>query len=190
MGCFSWMFCDKQNKKPLNIGDPGNILCPDGTLIHTDSYDGYGCFGPKDDVDVYDLVADWNRQYLIEHPDFEIPQHGRRWDEKLRDWVYDPPKTVSDFEWWVPYSDPRMSHKDIETYMKETKGTKYWEYRWIGIAIACYENQNEALPFPIKIVSDSFVKRAAIDGNATEEDYKRLIPSIGDPNQGFGPNYY
>ncbi len=188
MGCFSWMFCDKQNKKPLNMGMAGNIICPDGMFIHTEVYEGYGCFGSRDDVDVYDLVADWNRQFLIEHPDYEIPQFTRSWNEEFKDWLYDPPKKVSEFQWWPAYSDLNMSHKDIENYMRQEKGNQFWEYRYIGIDIACYDAQNEILPYPIKIVSETYRKRFEKPGKATPEHYKELPASEGDPNQGFGRN--
>ena len=180
MGCFSWMFADKGNKAALKIGEPGSIICPDGSLIATASYDGYGCFGSHDEFDVYELVADWNRAYLIDHPDYIVPQHGRRWDKHTKDWVDIKPKKVSEYEWWPAYSDLSLSSHDVELYMQQTKGDRYCRYRSIGIDISCYDDQNAKLPYPIKIISS----------DAEGVDYKRLPPSEGDPNQGFDSDYW
>ena len=114
MGCFSWMFADKANKKALCMGEPGYLMLPSGAVIATDCYDGYGHFGPNEDVDVYDAVADWNRAYLAAHPDYLIPQYGRIWDEELRSYVDSAPKKISEEPWWPYYSDLSLSHKDIE----------------------------------------------------------------------------
>lgn len=37
------------------------VLCPDGTAMHEYNYDGYGNFAGRD---IYNLVADWNREFL------------------------------------------------------------------------------------------------------------------------------
>ena len=47
------------------------------------------------------------------------------------------------------------------------------ELRCIGISIACYDDQNAALPYPIKIVRNGRAK------------YNEVPASNGDPNQGF-----
>lgn len=178
MGCFSWMFADKANKKALCMGEPGYLMLPSGAVIATDCYDGYGHFGPNEDVDVYDAVADWNRAYLAAHPDYLIPQYGRIWDEELRSYVDSAPKKISEEPWWPYYSDLSLSHKDIEKAMKETTTDRYWEYRYIGIAIACYDDQNAKLPYPIKISSVDTIP------------YDELPPSNGDPHQGLSPEYW
>ena len=53
-------------------------------------------------------------------------------------------------------------------------GSDILEYRWIGIAIACYNEQNAALPFPIKIAE---ARR--------ERKYSELPTSKADPEQGM-----
>ena len=173
MGCFSWMFCDKQNKKPLCIGDVGYLLYPDGSYVKTEAYDGYGRFGRRDEVDVFEAVADWNRKYLSEHPDFLIPQHGKFWDDTDQCYKDAEPKKVSEFPWYPLYSDLTKAATEVTAAVRELLDAKYWEYRYIGIDLACYDDENAALPFPIKIASEP-------------ADYNLMPPSDGDPNQGFG----
>ena len=47
------------------------------------------------------------------------------------------------------------------------------DWRWIGIELACYDEDNAALPYPIKITYDV---------NAV---YEYCAPSLSDPNQGW-----
>lgn len=178
MGCFSWMFADKANKKALGMGAPGYLMAPDGSVYYTDCYDGYGRFGPKDSVDAYAACADWNREFLAAHPDYTIPQHGHVWSEDAQDYVKHAAKRISEEPWWPFYSDLSMTHEDIEKAMKMQQGTVYWEYRCIGIDIACYDDQNAALPYPIKIASVGDIP------------YTDLPPSNGDPHQGLGAEYW
>lgn len=84
MGQFSWMYADTMNAKALCEGGTAYVVMPDGGYIYEDDYDGYGRFGGQD---VYDLVADWNRKYLSEHPEFLIPSHGGHWVKD--EWVPD-----------------------------------------------------------------------------------------------------
>ena len=44
--------------------------------------------------------------------------------------------------------------------------------RYIGIDIACYDEQNKSIPYPIKITTK-------------EMDYDSVEPSLSDPNQGW-----
>ena len=159
MGCFSWMFADKGNKVALHMGDMGYLICPDGTVHATSGgYDGYGHFGDRNSIDVYEAVADWNREVFPKQPDCIVPRRHKK---------------ISAFAWWPYYSDLSLSPEEIQKIMRETTGGKYWEYRYIGIDIACYDDQNANLPYPIKIASVPNVS------------YSELPPSNGDPNQGF-----
>ena len=119
------------------------------------------------------VVADWNREVLSKQPDYIVPQHGRAWDEKTRSYYERKPKKLSEFSWWPYYSDLHMTPEAIRKVMRETTGDKYWEYRYIGIDISCYNDQNAKLPYPIKIAS------------VPDVSYSELPPSNGDPNQGF-----
>ena len=80
---------------------------------------------------------------------------------------------MSDMPWWPYYSDLNLSREEIVERWKESTGRKYVEYRDIGIAIACYDADNAALPYPIKIARHK------------ESVYENCPPSDSDPYQGF-----
>ena len=65
MGSFSWLFADTNNTKNLRANRRGYVACPDGTFICEPSYETYGVFDGKD---VYDLVVDWNREFIADIP--------------------------------------------------------------------------------------------------------------------------
>ena len=74
MGCFTWTLANRTPKKVrgryaaqciLRYDSYGAIVCPDDTIISEPHYEGYGVFDGKD---VYDLVVDWNKDYLTEIP--------------------------------------------------------------------------------------------------------------------------
>ena len=65
----------------------------------------------------------------------------------------------------------RNTYRNIK--QAEVKYGEYW-LREIGIDIACYDEQNADLPYPIKITHDA---------NAVYEDCE---PSPADPCQGWG----
>jgi hypothetical protein len=75
MGSFSWLFADTNNTKNLRADRRGYVACPDGTFICEPSYETYGVFDGKD---VYDLVVDWNREFIAENPDHLLP-HVHCW---------------------------------------------------------------------------------------------------------------
>ena len=152
MGCFSWMFADKDNEKNLKINHKGYLLLPNGGELKESCYEGYGEF---DGQDAYDLVVDWNRKYLSGHPEFEIPQHNRNNDPSTKSLNRD--EVVAKI-----LEDPKAPY-----------GNRLYDYRFIGIDIACYDDQNAALPYPIKVVS----KRGI--------NYNEVPASKGDPNQGL-----
>lgn len=71
-----------------------------------------------------------------------------------------------------------LSSREIEKQLREAK---IWydctEYRDIGINIACYDEDNEALPCPIKICN--------MRPEGTAKYYKNLPASEGHPYQGL-----
>lgn len=136
MGCFSWTFADCGNLQNLTFGKKGYLYCPDGTTLEEVSYDGYGEFAGHD---VYDLVADWNRKFLSEHPEFEIL--GMNQDKML---------PISRAEWYSAYADLSKSREEVVTLA----ASSLHEWRNIGINIACYDWQNKKLPYPIKIAKE------------------------------------
>ena len=156
MGQFSWMYADTNNEKALLEGGAAYVPLPNGEAIEEPSYDGYGEFGGQD---IYDLVADWNREYLSRHPEFELPgAYGRK------------PFRVDRHGWYKYYADLSLSREEV------VRRADLFEYRTIGIEIACYDDQNGALPFPIKICKNRPAPGA----------YNRLPASWSDPNQGWG----
>lgn len=70
MGFFSWKTSDTK-KSISNIyssrgAKPVFVLCPDGSKIYEDKYEGYGRFGGQD---IYALVARWNNPELCNGDD-------------------------------------------------------------------------------------------------------------------------
>lgn len=171
MGSFSWYASDTKRAIRSDNYDPFPVyaLRPDGDPLLETAYEGYGVFGGED---VYDLVADWNREYLSKHPGFLIPQHGRLWSEEQQAWFSSGPKRVDQFEWYPLYADLTKSREDVVRELART-GSWYWQWRSIGIDIACYDDQNAQLPFPIKLVEKPV-------------PYAAAAASKSDPGQGWG----
>lgn len=148
MGQFSWLYSDTGKQVIDNKKADTYLLVPPpfqekyGKAIYEWCYDGYGHFGR---YDVYELIIEWNRDM--------IPEIIRR--AKNGNW--------------------RCSHtkNDIWELQRYYDGEPITsELRWLGILIACYDEDNFALEYPIKITS-------------REMDYKDAKPSESDPNQGW-----
>lgn len=186
MGCFSWMFADTDNTAALRLNHPGYLLLPDGTFLHEPSYEGYGDFAGQD---AFDLVADWNREYLAQHPDFIIKPYGYIKDPTAPSGFCPDEKKVSDFLWYAAYADPTKTREEVEAAWKEavavaraadpeTEISGYCEWRGIGIDIAGTDECNAALPYPIKVCTRGDIP--------TETALQRLPASKGDDDQGMG----
>ena len=138
MGQFSWLDCKTGEQVLDNVMRDVFVLVPaefGGGHIMEVMYDGYGRFGGHD---IYDLVVDWNMQYLEEY----------RKDKSFKcDWLQKQSSVEEAFE--------KLEKRDI------------------GISIACYDEDNARLKYPIKITHDV---------NAVYED---CLPSKSDPNQGW-----
>ena len=167
MGCFSWMFADKNNEKNLKLDHKGYLLTPNNKALKVDAYEGYGEFNG---YDAYKLVAIWNRDYLSQHPEFKVPQHNRKTDESKI-------KRIDEYPWYKYYADLNLSIQEMMDKIRADEKAKnsliFAELRCIGIEIACYNDQNAALPYPIKIVRNGRCK------------YNEVPPSNRDPNQGL-----
>lgn len=163
MGSFSWLDCTDNSVRIIN-GFKRNVyaLIPEefggGHLIEM-CYEGYGEFAGED---IYELVADWNRKYFSLRPNVIIPHENKK---------------VCLYPWYPYYCDLSLSTKDIVELMRNN-GFSYFQYRSIGIDIACYDKDNAALPYPIKITYNR---------NAVYENYDS---SPADPNQGFSTDEY
>ena len=200
MGQFSWLTSD--DMKPIVTGKEKDVflLFPKSyeniikdCHIKESLYGGYGVFGGED---VYEVAAELNREYLSEELleeaptldnfaglyDFEkdeLRKEGKSEDEiknielskkekyfqialNLRKKMIN---SMLDYKYGVT-SDDVMSERYGEGWKRE-----------IGIAIACYNEQNASLHYPIKIVSNPDIV------------YEEAKPSLSDPYQGTGERY-
>lgn len=181
MGQFSWLDCITKEQVVDNKLRDVYVLVPKefrkeyGLRIVEHCYDGYGHFGG---YDVYDLVADWNREYLSKHPEYEFGYAKKRavfvkkYQEKEPEYKEEIDFKVSDKNWYKAYADLSKSREEV------AETTDYNEWRSIGIDLACYDEDNAALPFPIKITHDA---------NAI---YEECEPSPSDPDQGWEAQDY
>ena len=161
MGYFSWMLANKNNEQALMIGDVGYVIQPEGMgkPIKTEFYEGYGRFDGKD---VYELVVDWNRPYLS-----SIIRNISRKGEDYNTFCLIADKAVNGDDKADSLAQQLLENGEISELVRTN-----WK-RNLGIKIACCDEDNEALPYPIKISSSSRFK------------YNNLIPSKNDPNQGL-----
>ena len=148
MGQFSWIYSDTNKQVIDNRKADTYLLVPEpfqdkyGKAIYEWHYDGYGMF---DKYDVYDLVPEWNKNM--------IPEIIRR---------------QKNGTWGCSMSEADI--QNLQNYYEDKPIT--CELRWLGIMMACYDEDNFALEYPIKITSK-------------EMDYKDAKPSESDPNQGW-----
>ena len=171
MGFFSWKTSDTERSIANTYSDrktfPVYVLIPEefgGGYIEECDYEGYGCFGGHD---IYDLLADWNRTYAtadnLRKPERKCWQDGAegdKWFESAMERYNRDCSMLKDF------ADGKDDEYMIATYGKDYK-------RIIGINIGCYDEQNAALEYPIKIVEDN---------SLTYEDAE---PSVSCPDQGY-----
>ena len=148
MGQFSWIYSDTNKQLIDNKRADTYLLVPKpfqekyGKAIYEDCYDGYGRFGK---YDVYDLIPEWNKEM--------IPEIIRR---------------IKDENWKCSTSENDITN--LQNYYEDKPIT--CELRWLGIVMACYDEDNFALEYPIKITTK-------------EMEYENTRPSESDPNQGW-----
>lgn len=194
MGQFSWIYSDTNKQLLDDIYADTYLLVPKpfqekyGKAIYEGCYDGYGNFGR---YDVYELVALWNRENLpSETRALRLPkveEYGGLFDsekEELRKkGATEEEIKKADAEKQQEYCDKAilrykkvlLRNKDFannvpDNVMKEKYGRNY--LREIGIDIACYDEDNAVLKYPIKITTK-------------EMEYEDVKPSLSDPNQGW-----
>lgn len=142
MGYFTFTLANDPNRV-LDYGETGYVICPDDSYIEEPFYDGYGIFGNSD---IYELVVDWNKDYLEDIIKYIRRQkNGNFWGQEL------VPVMLA-----YQKDDAELLYRTLKTLKKDSKleyimGDNEWK-RSIGIAIAC--EFNEVLPFPIKIVDE------------------------------------
>ena len=135
MGQFSWLDCRDGSQILDNVEADVYLLVPKefgGGRIKETCYDGYGNFGGKD---AYDLVADWNREWLSKHPDHVLPHDGKR---------------VREYPWYEKYADLQTERDEVVKHLRPG----FCEWRGVGIDVACYDDDAFSLPYPIKITHD------------------------------------
>lgn len=148
MGQFSWIYSDTNKQLVDDKRADTYLLVPKpfqqkyGKAIYESCYDGYGRFGQ---YDVYDLVPEWNKEM--------IPEIIRR--SKNGNWVC---------------STDENDIANLQNYYDGKEIT--CELRHIGIIMACYDEDNFALEYPIKITTK-------------EMEYEDIKASKSDPNQGW-----
>lgn len=141
MGYFTWTFANKRGK--LRYDGIGYIALPDGTFIKENSYFGYGIFGT---TDAYDVVTILNRPYL---KDIFRDIKARKGE------IFGESYIVPVAEAYQNQGE-EAAQKVADEMVKEGKIGQYFSKDWkrnIGIAIACDDDNNAALPYPLKITS-------------------------------------
>lgn len=148
MGQFSWLYSDTGRQMVDGKKKNSYLLVPPpfqdkyGEHILEKKYDGYGHFG---DYDVYELVAEWNKE--------SVPEILRRAERGS----------------WECSINENTKANLMKLYRGEPISC---ELRWLGIVMACYDSDNAALEYPIKIVSYPM-------------PYERAKASESDPDQGW-----
>lgn len=157
MGYFTWTDARKEPKilkngdyasaDKINYGGYAKIVCPDNTEIVETYYEGYGIFGDKD---VYDLVVDWNKNHLESIFNNLLSKDPAHWGAHLKNLAV-----------FYQNDDTAKLEAEINRLVSTGKEMPFFKEEWkrtIGITIACGEEENKALPFPIKITSTKWKK--------------------------------
>lgn len=156
MGLFSFMYADTGNKENLCIGESAYVLLPDKEPIFEASYDGYGHFGG---ADVYEVAFELNRGLITEKFLDSCRCTPRNYDRRIIHWTLEG-KTDQEITNLI------KQQCDNDCFIREWK-------REVGITLSCYDEDNERLPFPIKITKQPC-------------EYRLVPASKGDPEQGCG----
>lgn len=163
MGFFTWTDARREPKKrrdgeyvtadKIGYGGYAKVVCPDNTEIIENYYDGYGEFGGHD---IYDLVVDWNKEHL---EDIFCAMSEDHWGYHLKE-------VATAFQ----NDDTYALNREISRLIDSGKEPSFFRDEWkrtIGIAIACHDEDNMNLPFPIKITTTKWHRK-----------YDELFPSL------------
>lgn len=156
MGCFSWMYADLDNCRPLLIGAPAYVMCPFGDAIFEPAYKGYGIF---DGYDIYELVVEWNRKDIKRLIQNSTHKCAFEWPDNFLDCLVESDIAAEKYA--------RVCFPEKSWIRKEWK-------RNIGIDISNYNDQNRILRYPIKIT------------RRKDCPYSMLPASMRDKGQGLG----
>lgn len=148
MGQFSWLYSDTGQQMLDDYPANSYLLVPppfEGIYGKHIKEEYYDGYGHFGKYDVYELVAYWNRGYI--------------------------PEILNDPKWRL--SSP-LSQEDKDNMLRFYHGEQLeCPIRHIGIFMACYDEDNFRLPYPIKITEKP-------------TDYHNAEPSKSDPFQGWG----
>lgn len=163
MGYFTWTDASKQPQKTkfgewrksdvIKYGDFAKIVLPDDSCISVFGYGGYGKFGAHEEIDVYDVVVDMNKPHLKEIMDGMLKRHPNGfWGAELYDIAC---AYANDDE--AGFEKAIGSRLSMEpTYLHLLR--EEWK-RLLGFTISCEDDENESLPYPLKITARrDFVK--------------------------------
>jgi hypothetical protein len=163
MGFFTWTDARREPRKRKNgdysiadkigYGGYAKVVCPDDTEIIEQYYDGYGEF---DGHDIYDLVVDWNKNYLEDIFNQMSEDH----------WGYRFKEIAIAFQNDDTYALNKEIARLIDSYGEPQWIRDEWK-RHIGITIACGDKDNMNLPYPIKITTTKWHRK-----------YDELYPSL------------
>lgn len=154
MGQFSWIYSDSKEQLLDDVEHDTYLLVPPkfqdkyGEYIYEPCYEGYGEFGG---YDVFELIAEWNREFIPQM--IELIDKGK-------------------------WKCGTFCQKDILLKYYNGEHLDKDDVREVGIEMACYDEDNERLPYPIKIVEDKDIF-----------SYERIKPSMVDPDQGWKEEY-
>lgn len=170
MGIFTWTDARKVPKRNkwgdfadrdvIRYGGYAKVVCPDNTEIVENHYNGYGMFGGKD---IYELVTDWNKKDIAGIIQRKIAQN----DSFYRHLNKEMPGMLDMF---TAGKSAEEITEAVKKLVDAGKAGSYLVRDWkrnIGIMIACNEEDNNSLKYPIKITTAQEVFR-----------YDELVPSI------------
>lgn len=130
MGQFSWIYSDTGKQMVDNKKKDSFLLVPPkfysvyGDCIVERQYDGYGHFKGHD---IFELVAEWNRDMI---PEIIRRMNNGTWGSWTREYDYDV------FQ--------RYYNEGPQSLPKDDR-------RWVGILMTQDDGFNRSLEFPIKI---------------------------------------
>lgn len=147
MGQFSWLYSNTENQMLDDVIADSYLLVPPEFQDKYGKYIYESCYdgyGHFGKYDVYELIPEWNKDFIPEVID--LMKKGK---------------------WICSHGDSDI--KFLNDYYVEGKTS---DLRWVGILLACYDDDNERLKYPIKITSRPL-------------EYENVNPSLSDPNQGW-----
>lgn len=189
MGQFSWIYSNTGKAMKDDIVKNSYLLVPPefqdeyGAYIKEECYDGYGNMGG---YDVYALVALWNRRYIPKDyktkclrkpkPEYYGGLYNFEKDKLRKEGLSEEEIKMADEKEKINACERAMSRykKSIAILNEFISSDKEYDakkdvsfLREIGIDIACYDEDNAKLKYPIKITSR---KMAYDEADASESD--------------------